>query len=1227
MIDIAFRSQQPPTLGTEVSKHIATLMPNGEGQKKTQPPEPRTIDELIRLRALENAHQNILSYPQEKGDYVDYTFHELDLFAFRVAQRYSECIPLRKSSDEKERVIGLLGPSNLDYFITILALSKLGFTVLFLSTRISTVAYRSLLEATSAQHLLIHESFAETAEELQSILPTLQVHKILTQQIYESNDRLEGSTRLDRGLDLSRETNKICWIIHLSGSTGLPKPIYQTHNAALMNYKNHLGMRGFITLPLYHAHGISSVFRALSSRKQIHMYSSSLPLTQKNLLNVMTTNNFEIFYAVPYALKLLCETEIGIEALKKLKVVMFGGSACSDTLGDRLVDNGVNLVSHYGTTETGQLMTSFRQSGDKAWNYLRPSHSLEPFLRWEPIGQGIYELIVLDGWPSKVASNRPDGAYATKDLFTPHPTIPGAWKYYARSDDTIVLLNGEKAVPTMIEQAVRQHRSVQEVVIFGNGMPLLGMVIIPSEAMSNGSTTQVIDSIWSIIEEQNISSAAYAHISRLMIKVLPVGTSYPRTDKGTVIRQAFYEAFKSEIENAYTEPDVVSSREMMFEEPLRDLLRKSIREILGEKHEIEDTTDLFSLGMDSLQALRLRTIISSNLPIPANKLGMNIAFEFPSVSSLATELFLLQQGSASESVLVEEEMQQLIDRYGDFPSHKSFANSDTSDYVVLTGSTGSLGAHLVAQLAMMPNVRKIYCLVRGKSQADARLRVISSLRKRSMYHTLGLTERQKIIALPSQLSDSKLGLSEKLYSSITDSLTLLIHCAWKVNFNLRLGSFEKDCIAGARNFLLLCLAARRPSPARFTFCSSVSAVASTPDGHVPEAVPASLNNAQSMGYAQSKLVTEHIVQKAAQKTGILARTLRVGQIIGDTQNGIWNSTEAIPLMLQAGLTIGAIPALDESILWLPVDKVSKITLEISMSNAPAGVMNLVAHKPIHWTRELLPKLHQAGLNFEEIGQREWISRLRSSNRDPVANPPIKLIEFFANKYDNDNIVRQGLQYDTRLARSFSPTLEEAQAPDQKLISKIINRLLQTSWKASADTTKTGAKTIIIAGPCGSGKSTVATALAQKLLCPHIEGDTYHSSEAHERMKSGIELTDEDRWSWLQRLHQVSVYNAKVAPSHTVIVSCSALKKIYRDKLRSTAKADVETIFILLQVDGERQLRERMDHRVDHYMGSRMIGGQIQILENPEVDEEDTLPVDATKTLAEVLTEVVEVLSL
>ena len=109
-----------------------------------------------------------------------------------------------------------------------------------------------------------------------------------------------------------------------------------------------MNMKSFITLPLFHNHGICNMFRAIHSRKAIHLYNADLPLTQDYLLNIMREHSFEIFYGVPYALKLLCETEEGIALLRDLKVVMYGGSACPDDLGNLLVDNGVNLVGHYG---------------------------------------------------------------------------------------------------------------------------------------------------------------------------------------------------------------------------------------------------------------------------------------------------------------------------------------------------------------------------------------------------------------------------------------------------------------------------------------------------------------------------------------------------------------------------------------------------------------------------------------------------------------------------------------------------------------------------------------------------------------------------------------------------------------------------------------------------------------------------------------------------------------
>jgi len=311
---------------------------------------PLTIDELIRQRSEEAGSEVIFSYPSSGTEYVDYTYHQLDVYASRLAHKYKSIIPQRKSSSDPECVVGLLGPSDFEYFISILALTKLGHTVLFLSTRISPAAYTSLLQATGAEHILINKSFHSVLDEVRKDFPKVQVHEIEDRGAYDSpitNDNPE--TRFDQQFDVEIESKKISWIIHSSGSTGLPKPIYQTHRAALTNYASNLNLKGFITLPLYHAHGISSVFRAIHSKKQIYLYNANLPLTQNHLLKIMQRYDFQIFYGVPYALKLLGESSEGVLALTNLKVVMFGGSACPDALGDRLVKNGVNLISHYGT--------------------------------------------------------------------------------------------------------------------------------------------------------------------------------------------------------------------------------------------------------------------------------------------------------------------------------------------------------------------------------------------------------------------------------------------------------------------------------------------------------------------------------------------------------------------------------------------------------------------------------------------------------------------------------------------------------------------------------------------------------------------------------------------------------------------------------------------------------------------------------------------------------------
>lgn len=106
--------------------------------------------------------------------------------------------------------------------------------------------------------------------------------------------------------------------------------------------------------------------------------------------------------------------------------------------------------------ETGALLTSRRTDyvNDKAWNWLRAEGPIADYLELIPQGSDTFEVVVKDGWPAKIMSNRDDGAYCTKDLFLRHPENKTWFKYIGRLDDTLTQTLGEKTNPVPIELAV-----------------------------------------------------------------------------------------------------------------------------------------------------------------------------------------------------------------------------------------------------------------------------------------------------------------------------------------------------------------------------------------------------------------------------------------------------------------------------------------------------------------------------------------------------------------------------------------------------------------------------------------------------------------------------------------------------------------------------------------------------------------------------------------------------
>lgn len=155
--------------------------------------------------------------------------------------------------------------------------------------------------------------------------------------------------------------------------------------------------------------------------------------------------------------------------------------------------------------------------------------------------------------------------------------------------------------------------------------------------------------------------------------------------------------------------------------------------------------------------------------------------------------------------------------------------------------------------------------------------------------------------------------------------------------------------------------------------------------------------------------------------------------------------------------------------------------------------------------------------------------------------------------------------------------------------------------------------IVVMGVSGSGKSTFGRALADALDWDFLEGDDMHPPSNIEKMRAGIALDDDDRRPWLD--HIAFWISNKQSEGRHGVVSCSALKRAYRDRLRQPGTA---VHFVYLHVE-RSELELRMRQR-SHFMPAALLDSQLQALEEPAGDEV-ALTLSGNRTTDEMMSEV------
>ncbi|CAN8104298.1 unnamed protein product [Discula destructiva] len=950
-------------------------------------PHPfKTVSHLIDEQAEELRQRPAVTFPGgcpgENGRAMksDFTYRELRTYSIAASARLRR--RLQVSTRVGSGTAGLLCSSTPEFILAWLGLIRLGMSVMLLAPQLDSKAIKHLCDTCKISTVFADARNYDTAKNLKDGILAINISNLLF------------SLKVDSAatIPITSTASDIAYLFHTSGtSSGLPKPIPQTHHAAVGVLPRLPGGEmhaTFSTTPLYHG-GIADCFRAWTSGATIHLFPGTQPITFNNIRRAVDRANaflrgaypVRYFTSVPYILQMLlhepssAEQASGLKLLQVMELVGVGGAALPPSVGNELVANEVNVVSRFGSAECGFLLSSKRAyATDREWAYLRADPSLQPdYYDFEPQAQGegddgppLFEFIVKSKWPHRGKINRPDGSFATADLFEKHPIIPNAWRYHSRADAQITLVNGKKFDPAPVESELLTSKlgkqTLRDAMIFGTGRDAPGLLLLPRRDASFVSDEQVIEEIWPTIERMNGETQSHARIGRNSIVVVHgqdhQPATLPKSSKGTILRLQAEEMYAAHIERVYgeTEDESHQKKDVPDSQVMEELTRL-FNDVLGRP--VSPSGDLFAQGVDSVACAQLRKRISSQFCSNFdNALPLNIIYDQGSIERLSSYILrcrvagdmVVPGGAGNEEEQSEEQlMLDLVEKHkrAIYSPMGSFDHSKER-VVVLTGATGFLGAHVLDLLLRDPMVSKVFCLVRAEDADDAAERVKESLHSRNLRdadHREALGSR--LVCLSCSLSESRLGLSQAEWNQVSEQSTMIIHAAWSVNFSLKLKSFEGQ-LAGLRNLLEL-RNATRGSAARFVLISSTAAVSamSLGDRPIPESSSSEPEDASPLGYSRSKWVAENICTSARvggsspvpaasaeptlaaeEKSPIII--VRVGQLCGNKQTGAWNTTEAYPIMLSSAKITGCLPDLaDEALSWLPVDMAAQALLDLS----------------------------------------------------------------------------------------------------------------------------------------------------------------------------------------------------------------------------------------------------------------------------------------------------------
>lgn len=606
----------------------------------------------------------------------------------------------------------------------------------------------------------------------------------------------------------------------------------------------------------------------------------------------------------------------GVAPLLALQYVAYGGGPLDHEVGDQLSKEGIKLLSHFGSTETGPLSPFMVPPSGRNWRYwpLRSDIDIEVKTVDSRAGRApgekqLYEFSVTPfGW---------DRPFTLQDWFG-KDEFSAFYEAVTRQDDLIVLSNGYKVQPMVLESMIAKANSISAALVFGEGRSELGVLIEPAEPPED--ILEFKRNLWPAIQHACRQMDDHSQLSSLArVVVLGPGQSLPRSDKGSVLRREAYRYFENQIRNAYADTEVDRETQHVFKLG-RDSLEDTLRQIIGSElrsgSALNLDDDFAGWGINSMQAALIRNSVIRRLGgisgiLPTSRITTDLIYRNTTINSLARALRTQQQASVDDDD-EDSKIEAFVQRFGLLRASRDLV-------ILLTGSTGSLGSWALSYLVARPEVARVICIVRSRpGQGEHLLRRQIEAVERSGATILPHLWSKIAVVQADQEADpvgKRLGLSDDDYKTLCSRVTHILHAAWPMNFQMPLESFESQ-FALLQGLLQLArhIHSARPSVRpRLLFISSVSVVGNYEEVHgvkrVPERMVTDNRCPVNLGYSRAKLVCEHILANAADAwhSEMEVSCVRVGQLSGAETTGYWHAEEHFPLMVKLSQRIQAFP--------------------------------------------------------------------------------------------------------------------------------------------------------------------------------------------------------------------------------------------------------------------------------------------------------------------------------